>query len=398
MANILMVNFPAEGHVNPTLGIVEAFKKRGDNVHYVTTERFRTRLEGVGASVHTHPDLVTGVSIKPFTPEGLNAFLNIQVKTCLHVLEIVSTLKQNIQFDFVFYDKFGAGELVRDYLNIPGVVSSASFLMPENRLEAIPLHPNNAANFLPSEEVQSSIDKFESEYGVKLKSLLQLMNNQGELTVVYTSEFFQPTRELFDSTCHFIGPSFPNRNVEHSFPLWKLENEKVIYISMGTVLDDIEGFFNKCIEAFTDFDGKVVIAAGERTDFSKLKEAPENFLIFSYVPQLDVLKKADVFITHGGMNSVNEGIHFGVPLVVMPFDKDQPMVAQRLVDLEAGHRIEKETVTSAILRNAVEEVLKDEKYKKGIEAIKRSFEKAPGPVREAERIIGYMEGKLSVSS
>lgn len=65
MANILMINFPAEGHVNPTLGMVKAFSDRGDTVHYITAERFKERLENAGAIIHTQPDLLSGVSIKP---------------------------------------------------------------------------------------------------------------------------------------------------------------------------------------------------------------------------------------------------------------------------------------------------------------------------------------------
>lgn len=119
---------------------------------------------------------------------------------------------------------------------------------------------------------------------------------------------------------------------------------------MGTVLDHTEDFFNLCIDAFSGFNGKVVIAAGEKADLTKLKQAPENFIIAPYVPQLEVLEQSDVFITHGGMNSVNEGIHFSVPLVVIPHDKDQPMVAQRLSELHAGYVISKDEVNAQILK------------------------------------------------
>ena len=63
------------------------------------------------------------------------------------------------------------------------------------------------------------------------------------------------------------------------------------------------------------------------------------------------------------MNSVNEAIHFNVPLVVLPHGKDQPIVAQRLVELNAGYRLAKETV-NASLRSAVDEVVRDDSYKK----------------------------------
>lgn len=385
-----MINFPAEGHVNPTLGMVKAFSDRGDTVHYITTERFKERLENAGAIVHTHRDFLSGVSIKPETPQGINAFLNIHIQTSLDTLKLVHTLSKKIDFDFVFYDKFGAGELVRDYLRIPGIVSSASFLMPKERLAMMPLHPDSDVPFKPDEKAQYGLSLLKNQFGVEPKNLLQFMNNEGELTVVYTSRFFQPLHEHFDDSFLFIGPSFPKRHGSHDFPLEKLKNEKVLYISMGTVLHDVEGFFNLCIDAFSDFEGKVVIAAGDRADFKKIKKAPEHFLISPYVPQLDVLKEADVFITHGGMNSVNESIHFNVPLVVLPHGKDQPLVAQRLVELNAGYRLAKETVNASLLRSAVEEVVRDDRYKKGIKEINASFQQASGPAAAAKKIVNYL--------
>ncbi|MED3901482.1 macrolide family glycosyltransferase [Priestia megaterium] len=390
MANILMINFPAEGHVNPTLGMVKAFSDRGDTVQYITAERFKERLENAGAIVHTHRDLLSGVSIKPETAQGINAFLNIHIQTSLDTLKLVHTLSKKIDFDFVFYDKFGAGELVRDYLRIPGIVSSASFLMPKERLAMMPLHPDSDVPFKPDEKAQYGLSLLKNQFGVEPKNLLQFMNNEGELTVVYTSRFFQPLHERFDESCLFIGPSFPKRHTSHDFPLEKLKDEKVLYVSMGTVLDDVEGFFNLCIDAFSDFDGKVVIAAGDRADFKKIRKAPEHFIISPYVPQLDVLKEADVFITHGGMNSVNEAIHFNVPLVVLPHGKDQPLVAQRLVELNAGYRLAKETVNASLLRSAVDEVIHDDRYKKGIKEINVSFEQAAGPAAAAEKIVNHV--------
>lgn len=153
---------------------------------------------------------------------------------------------------------------------------------------------------------------------------------------MYTSRYFQPDSGRFGDDVLFIGPRFPKRLDKTDFPVESLKNEKVIYISMGTVLGKTADFFNMCIDAFRDFDGKVVIAAGEKSDYAEIKEVPEHFIIAPYVPQLEVLKEADVFITHGGMNSVNEGIHYRVPMVVLPHDKDQPMIAQRLKEPECG--------------------------------------------------------------
>ena len=49
--------------------------------------------------------------------------------------------------------------------------------------------------------------------------------------------------------------------------------------------------------------------------------------------QLEVLQHADVFVTHGGMNSSSEALYYGVPLVVIPVTGDQPFVAKRLTEV-----------------------------------------------------------------
>ncbi|CAM2921118.1 YdhE [Bacillus amyloliquefaciens] len=231
------------------------------------------------------------------------------------------------------------------------------------------------------------------KYGVAPDSLVQFMNNTGELNVVYTSRYFQPESETFGDEYLFIGPSFPKRKGDTAFPIDSLKNEKVIYISMGTVLGNTEAFFNLCIDAFSDFEGKVVIAAGEKADLSKIKQAPENFIIAPYVPQLEVLEQADVFVTHGGMNSVNEGIHYQVPLVVIPHDKDQPMVAGRLTELNAGFTVQKDEVSAEKLKLAAEEVLHNGKYKQGIQAINESFKECMDMKDVLARIDRFIETK-----
>ncbi|MGW8957645.1 macrolide family glycosyltransferase [Paenibacillus sp. NPDC055715] len=395
MLHILMVNFPAEGHVNPTIGITQAFTARGDQVHYITTEKYKGRLEAVGAKVHLHPDLVRNASINGSSPSGLNEFLNIQIQTSLDILEVTQKLSESIKFDFVFYDRFGAGELVRDYLNIPGIASSPSFLFSNNQMIVNPFRSDAEVPFQIDEQATTSLQHMKERFGVAPKHMFQFMNNSGALNVVYTSRYFQPNGEQFSEENLFIGPSFPERKGENSFPLDALQDKKVLYISMGTIFDHIEDFFNTCIEAFSDFEGIVVIAAGEKADFTKINSAPEHFIISPYVPQLEVLRHSDVFITHGGMNSVNEGIHFNVPLVVLPQDKDQPMVAQRLTELEAGYRITKDHISVQSLRDGVREVVSNAAYKEGVQKINDSFQQSGGTDEALAKIDAYLQNELA---
>ncbi|KAA6450663.1 macrolide family glycosyltransferase [Bacillus swezeyi] len=380
MANVLMVNVPAEGHVNPTLGIAKAFVERGDNVHYITTEKFKERLEGIGVNVHLQPDLMGML-------KGEDSVLKLFIRIAQDTLRIVKQLADQIEFDFVYYDTFGAGKLVRDYLGVPGISSSASFLFNEEFMKS---HgPIKAAQGDP--EVEVLMREIKEQYGVEPESSVQFMKNDADLNIVCTSRYFQPESELFGDQYVFVGPTFPERKSSDRFPLEALEGERVLYISMGTILDNKEAFFNTCIDAFSDFKGKVVIAAGEKTDHHQLKTAPDHFIISPYVPQLEVLKQADAFITHGGMNSVNEAIHFEVPLVVIPHDKDQPIVAKRLAELGAGYPLPEDKVSPESLKAAVSEVLSTASYTRGIHSIKDSFRESGGAKRALEAIDRFVE-------
>ena len=90
----------------------------------------------------------------------------------------------------------------------------------------------------------------EHKFGVKPKNNLQFMNNKGDVCLVYTSRYFQPNNESFGENNIFIGPSISKRKTNIKFPLESLKEKKVIYISMGTLLEGLEPFFNTCIDTF----------------------------------------------------------------------------------------------------------------------------------------------------
>ena len=92
--------------------------------------------------------------------------------------------------------------------------------------------------------------------------------------------------------------------------------EFIAYIPLGTVVKGAVSFFQNCLEAFRNENVDVIISVGEKFDCRKLKNIPSNIHIYNFVPQLEVLKIADVFVTHGGMNSVSETLVYGTPMVV----------------------------------------------------------------------------------
>ncbi|MBU3113562.1 nucleotide disphospho-sugar-binding domain-containing protein [Clostridium lacusfryxellense] len=98
----------------------------------------------------------------------------------------------------------------------------------------------------------------------------------------------------------------------------------------------LEEIYKKCFAAFRGENVKVVLSMGSIVPITAIGEIPENFIVRKYVPQLELLKYVNLFITHGGMNSVSEGLYNNIPLIVIPQFADQPAVAARVKELGAG--------------------------------------------------------------
>lgn len=104
------------------------------------------------------------------------------------------------------------------------------------------------------------------------------------------------------------------------------------------------------------------------------------------MPQLEVLQHADVFVTHGGMNSSSEALYYGVPLVVIPVTGDQPLVAKRVNEVEAGIRLNRKELTSELLRESVKKLLNDVTFKENSRKVGESLRNAGGYKRAVDEI------------
>ena len=197
--------------------------------------------------------------------------------------------------------------------------------------------------------------------------------------LMLTSKLFHPQSEVIDDSFYFIGPSIEERPIDNNFNFKKDENKILVYISLGTIFNDNFEIFKQFVEAFRNWkDFQVVISIGKHFDVKDLGDLPENILAFNFVPQLQILKIADIFITHGGINSINEAILLNnLPVIVIPQEIDKFDNAKQIEKLEAGINIDNNNLSPEIIRNAVIKFLENEKkYKIGVEKICKSFKEA----------------------
>ena len=184
-------------------------------------------------------------------------------------------------------------------------------------------------------------------YDTRGLPLLDLANIRQPLNLVFTSRAFQPGVDDFD-------PSLPVRRPEHRRP----SGRPVVPGRSAAGLRCCTPRWARCstparsccaafATALAPLGGTVIVSTGQ-TDPAALGPLPANVLARRFVPQPEVLARAALFVTHGGMNSVNEAMYAGVPMLVVPQGADQPLVARRVVELGAGLSIRTRDVATGL--------------------------------------------------
>ncbi|PFU26959.1 macrolide family glycosyltransferase [Bacillus cereus] len=390
MANVLVINFPGEGHINPTLAVVSELIQRGETVVSYCIEDYRKKVEATGAEFRVFENFLSQINIMERVNEGgspLTVLSHMIEASERIVTQIVEETKEE-KYDYLIYDNhFPVGRIIANILQLPSVSSCTTFAVNQY----INFHDEQEARQVDEmdplyQSCLAGMERWNKQYGMKCNSMYDIMNHPGDITIVYTSKEYQPRSEVFDESYKFVGPSIATRKEVGSFPTEDLKNEKVIFISMGTVFNEQPALYEKCFEAFKDVDATVVLVVGKKINISQFENIPKNFKLYNYVPQLEVLQHADVFVTHGGMNSSSEALYYGVPLVVIPVTGDQPFVAKRLTEVGAGIRLNRNELTSELLRETVKKVMDDVTFKENSRKVGESLRNAGGYQRAVEEI------------
>ena len=121
------------------------------------------------------------------------------------------------------------------------------------------------------------------------------------------------------------------------------------------------------------------------------ESVPSNFHIYSWVSQVQVLKMTDVFVTHGGMNSVSEALVAGVPMVVIPHGSDQSVNGQCVEKLGVGKVLNMRFISRKNLKNKVLSTLSDDAMKNRTKDVQGMIDRALGNKGGALAIMEYYD-------
>jgi zeaxanthin glucosyltransferase len=181
--------------------------------------------------------------------------------------------------------------------------------------------------------------------------------------------------------------------IKVDFPWDRLTGQRLVYASMGTVLNGNLDVFQTIGTALTKHnDLQLVLSVGDQANPQQIISAPKNAIIVQRAPQLELLKLASVCITHAGLNTVLESLTQGVPQIAVPITFDQPGVAARIAHRQTGLVTSLDKLTPDHLSELLNEVLSNPTYRDNAQEMQRKIIEANGLSAAA----GVVEAALGV--
>ncbi|WP_293124547.1 glycosyltransferase [Microcoleus sp. bin38.metabat.b11b12b14.051] len=376
------------GHLNAMTTLGNELLHRG---HRVTVFGFldaeaKTLASGLEFQPLAEDEFPLGASTKILTEmgklSGLNALqynLKNVPKTSAAILREAPPTIEKAGVEALLVDQYSLeGGTVADILNIAFITVCGGLLL--NRDPNIPpifttwqYSPTwqgrwrNRIGFLLVEMLAKPIRETIAESRKKWKLPLYSHPNDYYSKLAQISQQppeFEFPRQNLPPHFHFTGP-YHNPALRKSVPFdfEQLTGKPLIYASMGTIQNRLLEVFQIIASACEGLDAQLVIDLGGGASPQSLPKLPGNPIVVGYAPQLELLQKATLTITHAGMNTTLESLSNGVPLVAIPVANDQPGVAARIAYTGVGEVVSLKELSVAKLRSTIETVLTKESYK-----------------------------------
>ncbi|WP_257463251.1 macrolide family glycosyltransferase [Archangium lipolyticum] len=393
MAKGAFFNVPLHGHVNATLPVVRELVDRGEDITYYLTESFRPQVERAGARFHRYESTLEG------GPNAGSALI-LPARMPGESRQVLAQLLEAVRAerpDYIVYDPMCLWAwMLGQILRIPAITFRPTMAVDVRSGQFAAFLKSRSAAFAgPMQQAGKELAELMREHGLPPMDLLGMLGQAEPLNLVCVPRSFQMGGDTFDERFLFVGPSIRPRGDAGDFPFEHLAGGPALYISLGTIFNNWPEFYRMCFEAFGGTRWRVVLATGHAVNAAELGPIPGNFLVRPSVPQLEVLERTDVFLTHGGANSLMESFAHGVPVVVIPQMAEQPLNARRVAELGLGLALEKETVTVEQLRQSVDRVSNEPGFREKALAMQRDVQVSGGYLRAADAILEFRARKAA---
>jgi MGT family glycosyltransferase len=411
MTHFGIISPAAVGHLNPMTTLGRELKRRGHRVTLIGAPFGKSKALAAGLDfwVIGESEFPSDRTVERYAKlgqlTGLDALaynLSLVKEDAAMILRETPAAAKAAGVDAFLIDQVSyEGITVAQYLDLPYITACTGVML--NREYTIPpfftswnYNPawwarlRNRYGYAKSDRigkpVMEVIDEFRKEWKLPIYSHPEQAYSKLAQLSPQPAEFEFP-RSALPKFFHFTGPYYNQASREPvAFPWEKLTGQPLIYASMGTLQNRLIEIFQSIAEACVGLDAQLVISLGGAGKPESLPKLPGSPLVVGYAPQLELLQKAAVAITHAGMNTALESLSNGVPMVAIPITNDQPGVAARVAWTGAGEVVPLPSLDVPKLRTAIQRVLTQDSYKKNASRLQEAIALAGGVSRAADII------------
>lgn len=403
-----VLSFTGTGHVNPFIALSQELKTRGHKVTFFEKPKIADRVRHAGLDfVPLDRDDFSKPTPPPNAHRGIWSDISI---LRFNLNRVVSDIEMFLQtaplklrrsgVDALIINEIAlTGPTVAELLHLPYFIISTS--VPHNfgwsPSPWLPSHDYSGSWFDQLQKVllelsvlrmrgpiRRVIDRHRENIGLSpVKYLERLYPCLAHITQV--PQCLDLPRTAIPANFHYTGP-FVSESARPpvDFPWHRLDGRPLIYASLGTTRNVQPFVFSMIAEACMGLDAQLVISLGGRFSPEQFGVLPGDPLVVGYAPQLDLLKRAAVAITHSGSNSVFETLMRGVPMVAIPLAHDQPAIAARLTRLELAQAVPPRCLSAEKVRAAVIRLLNDPHYRESAQSVGAQMRSLHGAARAAD--------------
>ncbi len=342
-SSIVFFCMPENGHFQRLRSLITGLAGRGLDVHVFTHQKFASQVRGAGGIFF---DLFSKYPLEAVDRESLPVpcrYVTFAGRYAQQVFSEVEKTKPSL----IVHDTFAViGQVIANLTGIPRVtVCSGHNVTPARFLPILKKDPRVRI----ADQCLQAVETLRRSYGLADASPFSYISSLSPYLNLYCepSEFLdKQARPSFEPIAFFGSlPSLERDQFEgpenQIWPEVRSDRTLRVYVSFGTVVwryyaAQALKALNGLVEGLTDFPYiRTMISLGgvkiSPKDLAGL-QGP-NVRIENYVNQWEVLKSADAFVTHHGMNSTHEAIFHRVPMISYPFFWDQPMLATKCQQL-----------------------------------------------------------------
>lgn len=383
-----VLSFTGTGHVNPLIALSQELKARGHRVTFFEKPKIASRVRHAGLDFvpmneDNHGPKATRTSAANRGIWSELSLLRFNLERVSNDIEMFlmhtpAMLSRSGVDALIINEVALTGPTIAELLRLPYFIISTSvphnfgwnpspWLSPQSyrgtwfeQLQRMLLELSALRIRGP---IRGLIDRYRQHAGLPpLREMQKLYPYLAHITQI--PECLDLPRGSLPANFHYTAP-FIGKTARPSveFPWNRLAGRPVIYASLGTTRNIQPALFHMIAEACRGIDAQLVLSLGGRfapEDFPGLPGAP---LVVRYAPQLEVLKRAAIVITHAGPNTVLETLMEGVPMVAIPIAHDQPAIAARLARLKIAEALPLRNISPGKIRIAIATLLHDPSYR-----------------------------------